>query len=957
MAKSLKHKAIQDNKMRKTILKRQAASVTAILLIICMFAAPVFAMGRGSKADRVLKVGFFAFDGYHIQAEDGSRSGYGYDFLQEMGRYGDWTYQYVGYDKSWADMQKMLAEGKIDILTSAQKTAEREKQFAFSDEAIGTSSAMISVKSGDSRWTAGDYETYNGIRIGMLAGSSRNAKLESFAADKGFSYKPVYYDEASLMEADLQKGKKIDAIFTSNLRQVNNEWILDQFDTSDFYVMVRKNDVKLLAEINAAISAMDANLPGWRDDLWNRYYVSDSGDEIAFTPAERAFIKKMNSEGKVFNAIVEPDRAPYSYFVKGKAAGIIPEIFEVISKKTGLKFNIIETKDRKSYFDAVNQQNGLDVRIDAYNDYYDAEQKGYKLTEPFFTSTVSIVTLKSMDDEPKTIALAKNADPTDYRTELLKSGKVQLYDSVEECLDEVAAGNEDATYLLTYSAQKYISDSDYTGKLESALLPQYSVSYAIGVADNEDARLVTILDKAVNNLQQTDVETITLKQTQFVEGVLTPAEYLESNPWALMLVCVGLMLIFLLAALLVIKRRSMQAVEKINIQLSAEALRADRANAAKSDFLSRMSHDMRTPLNVILGLTHLSLQRDHSAETTDELNKINASSVFLLGLINDVLDMTKAESGKIELHPEPYPIEEFAAYIEACIRPLCEENDITLLLDSQPVLDYIPLMDKLRTNQIIFNLLSNAVKFSPAGGAVKISLLERMTEKGKLSLEVRVSDNGIGMSEEFQKQMFDVFAQEQRNDNSPHRGTGLGLAIVKNIVELMGGTIVVDSRPGEGTTFDLNGEVDCIPADQFMSPDSIRDAEDERKLEGLHILLCEDHPMNQEIARKLLEKKGIIVDIADNGQRGVDKFSKSLPGFYDVILMDIRMPVMDGYEATRRIRSMDRSDAGSIPIIAMTADAFADDVQKSVDVGMNGHIAKPVEPEKMYEIIVVLTGR
>jgi len=387
---------------------------------------------------------------------------------------------------------------------------------------------------------------------------------------------------------------------------------------------------------------------------------------------------------------------------------------------------------------------------------------------------------------------------------------------------------------------------------------------------------------------------------------------------------------------------------------------ATAANAAKTDFLSRMSHDIRTPLNGIIGMTYLALEENNPPRTTDCLTKIDTSSKFLLGLINDVLDMSRAESDRIELNPEPYPIGEYNEYLDAVIRPLCREKGQSFLLDESQALDQmdqlVPLADKLRTNQIMFNLLSNAVKYTPEGGTITYRIRGFRLGDGRVAVEHRISDTGIGMSGEFQKVLFQPFSQEARDDNSETRGSGLGLAIVKKLVDLMGGTISVRSEMGKGTTFLVRLEFDAIPGESALRPrqtaGGVGSGED--ALAGKHILLCEDHPLNQEIVRTLLEQKGALVEIAVNGRQGADLFAASAPGYYDAVLMDIRMPVMDGIEAAGKIRAMKRADAARVPIVAMTADAFEEDVQKCLDAGMNAHLAKPVDPELLFRTLAEL---
>ena len=395
---------------------------------------------------------------------------------------------------------------------------------------------------------------------------------------------------------------------------------------------------------------------------------------------------------------------------------------------------------------------------------------------------------------------------------------------------------------------------------------------------------------------------------------------------------------------------------ELKAQLAAEKqLRQEAisANAAKTEFLSRMSHDIRTPLNGIIGMTYLAKEQSNPPRTADCLAKIDTSSRFLMGLINDVLDMSRAESNRIELHEEPYPIAEFNEYLDAVIRPLCRERGQSFVLDENGVTDAVPIADKLRMNQIIFNLLSNAVKFTPEGGTITYRIRGRMTGPDRCEIQHEISDTGIGMSESFQKILFEPFTQEARDDTSETRGTGLGLAIVKRLVSLMHGSISVTSSPGKGTTFLLTLRFDTVPAgDAGAERQAERASADGlQALAGRHVLLCEDHPLNQEIASALLAEKGIITEVAVNGRQGAEKFASSPLRYYDAILMDIRMPVMDGYEATRKIRAMSRSDAKDIPIIAMTADAFQESLQEARASGMNDSITKPIDVSRMFRVL------
>lgn len=374
------------------------------------------------------------------------------------------------------------------------------------------------------------------------------------------------------------------------------------------------------------------------------------------------------------------------------------------------------------------------------------------------------------------------------------------------------------------------------------------------------------------------------------------------------------------------------------------------ANQAKSEFLSRMSHDIRTPMNAIIGLTSLALDEPSLTPPIDSyLNKISFSSEFLLGLVNDILDVSRIEDGSLTLTPQYYDFREFQQMIRTMILPPCQKKDITFNFD--PGATALPVyVDKLRFNQIFINLLTNAVKFTPEGGEVSLIIHGNKVEDGVLSCNFLIKDNGIGMNEKFMKEMFEPFSQENTTVTTEFEGSGLGLPIVKSLVGLMGGSLKIESELGKGTsvTFYLKMPIGTTFHDSEQ-PSGRKDAD---ALQGKTVLLVEDHPLNREIAQNLLEKHGMIVLSARNGQEAVNTFETSPVASIDLILMDIRMPVMDGLKATSAIRSLQRPDAGSTPIIAMTANAFDENRKQSLSAGMNAHISKPIIPEVLFSAIL-----
>ena len=389
-----------------------------------------------------------------------------------------------------------------------------------------------------------------------------------------------------------------------------------------------------------------------------------------------------------------------------------------------------------------------------------------------------------------------------------------------------------------------------------------------------------------------------------------------------------------------------------NIKLKNALQGEKKANLAKSAFLSRMSHDIRTPLNAIIGVTALALEELYNPKKVEDyLNKASAAGKLLLGLVNDILDMSKIENKAIELHPSRYDYSEFVGNINTIIGPLCQQKHIEFIFTTG--IHCEPLwVDKGRFNQIFLNILSNAVKFTPEGGTVEFDIKDLKRENNIVSCEYLIIDNGIGMSKEFQKRLYEPFTQEYSHKNQMEQGTGLGMAIVKNLVDLMGGTINVTSALGKGTRIAINMDLEIayVETENTIKEQNINTTNS--VLQGKKLLLVEDHPINTEIAKKLLQKMGIVVTCAENGQVAIDRFVGYEEGFFDAILMDIRMPVMGGIEAAKYIRSLNRADAKIIPIIAMTANAFEEDRQNTLAAGMVAHIAKPINPKELYYELV-----
>lgn len=910
----------------------------AVLIAVLLLSLPFSA----EASARTVRVGYYMFDGYQMQDDEGRRSGYGYDFLQEAARYTGWRYEYIGYTYGWASLEKMLEQGEIDLLTSARKTPARERRYLFSAP-IGTSAGILSVKSGSTRLNPGDYANYNGIRVGQIKDSSINANFRRFAEEKGFTYEAVDFQNADEMDAALQAGG-IDAVCTTNLRRGKNEWIVDQFDEDNFYAMLRPDEMELKLELDAAIRQMDFYSPGWRTVLWSKYYRPDFGEQLSFTAEEKKFIRQQ--AGKRLTVLVNPDNVPYSYFMNGEAQGILPEILKEIARRTGLQLEIVQVTDRAAYFTAL-QEHAADLCLDCYFAYDKLEKNGYRSTIPYFSTPLTQISRKDLQHEPVKIALLQDADYAEFTAQLTEDKIITYYPSLASCVAAVRSGDADAAYAYPYSAQKYLEEEQMV-PLTATLLPQYTINFSIVVGADADQRLLAILNKAAASVRGKTVDDIVLRHFEQDRPQLTLQSLLYQHPFAGALLA-ALLVVLVSAVLFSLSRqRMLRLIQQKNQALREAVQQATEANEAKSQFLSGISHDMRTPLNGILGFTRFALKEKDPVRQQENLKKIQQSGSVLLELINNTLDLSRIESGKFILEPEWIYSHDVVDSVLVVIRAAAEKKQQKFLTDLVCPVNEMVYVDRLRIQELFLNLLSNAVKYTKEGGTIWLRVKHLPENADGHRLQVEVEDTGIGISREFLPRLYEPFAQERQMEMRMTTGSGLGLAIVKRIVDLMQGSIRVESELGKGTKFIVR-----LPIEIRQQPQQNKQTAERRiyDFSDAKLLLCEDNQLNSEIAAALLEEKNARVVWAENGKIGTEIFAKSMPGEFAAVFMDIHMPVMGGYEAVACIRSMKRPDAKRIPIIAMTADAYAEDVKKCLAAGMDAHLAKPIEPQELYDVL------
>ena len=930
---------------------RGLAILMTMLLLTALLSLSASAAETVSQHERV-RVGFFAMDGYHMMDEDGNRSGYGYDFLRLMARYWDVDYEYVGYDKSWEEMQQMLIDGEIDMVTSARRTPEREELFDFS-RPIGTNNGILTVRSDNSTIVEGKYSTYDGMRVALLRGNSRNDEFAEYARTKGFTYKSVYFDSAEEVAEALQNGT-VDAIVTSSLRKMNNERILEKFGSSDFYVIVKKGNTELLNQVNYAIDQMNAAEGDWKTTLYNKNYESAQAKSLEYTEEEKRIIAQYSKDNPL-HILCDPTRYPYSYTENGKVKGILPDYFRKIADYAGLSYEFLVPATRDEYIAYQSGKGTVDISIDARldTDNY-AETKGWGLTAPYITMRMARVTRKDFDGDIHVVATVNQTAAQSIEDAVAPGAEKLMCSTRQEMMEAVRNGKADAAFVYYYIAQAFVN-SDTTGTMTYTLLEQPTFSYRMVVSSTENHALAGILTKAMYAMPDNLVEDLATQYTTYKATNLTLADMIRLHPVTAVAITVFISWMAVTMIIIVNRlrtRRKLQlAAQQKAKEMTVLAEQAQAASKAKSTFLSNMSHDIRTPMNAIIGFTNIALHQDSVPEMHNCLKKIEESSDHLLSLLNDVLDISRIESGKVEFSPVPANITAVTDSVIEIVKGMLLNRELNFEVHREPLQNPYVMTEPVRIREILVNILNNAVKFTKDGGTIRFDAGGRPgADAQHIVICYRIKDTGIGMSEEFQKKLFDEFAQEENGVRTQYKGTGLGMPISKKYVELMGGTITVDSRKGVGTTFTVEIPMELTNAEKVEKTKPLVQHND---LKGIKVLLAEDNDLNAELATILLEDLGMTVTRAADGQEVVDLFAEHPAGTYDIILMDIMMPEMDGHQAAKAIRAMyaDRSDAEEIPIIALSANAFSEDVQASLDAGMNGHVSKPLNMEEVTKVI------
>lgn len=917
-------------------MARRAAALLAALTVAAGLCLPAAAR----TPERTVRVGWFLVDGLHDIDESGRPSGYDYEYLRAIAQYTGWKYTFrVG---GWNECLEWLKNGEIDLLGCVSRTAEREEFLDFPALESGVSGSRLICRGEDDRFAYGDYAQLDGVRIGSVRGSARNAQLQALLDAGGADARILSYESQEEILPALDAGE-VDAVVISQTRRIAGYRVILQYDPTRFYFATTKGNTDIVAGLDRAINFIKASRPNFDSELYNKYFNAGSGLKAVYTKEEQAWL----AEHPELTVAYDPAWRPIEYRDPdtGAFSGVMARVFERLSEATGITFRFVAGD---SFSQTAQAYAGRAELFTALNYDFDwGDGLGYYLTQPLFEMQVYQL---SGDGGGNRVAAAKDY----YLTELMRQTLGEAYtfteyDTVRDCVEAVRTGTADVTFLSNYEMTYYLSTPRYGGLNCQIVRSQYQ-RISVGVSKAEDARLFTIMTKAINSISDEEIAQILTDHTA-AEPVSSLGDLLYANPLQALVLCLGgAALLFAVIYTLNLSR----VTHRKNRELARANVALEQADAAKSEFLSRMSHEIRTPMNAVIGLSSLGLESRNDAEIQKYFREINEAGGYLLGLINDILDMSRIEAGRVELHPEVVNGPDFLRSIEEMMRPLADRRHVRLAADfSRGQTPWI-LMDRMRSKQIYVNLLNNAIKFSNEGGTVEWTVRDTVEDESHMRMVCTIRDHGCGMSEAFQRRLFLPFEQEHNQFSNQQAGTGLGLAIVKNLIEQMDGSIHVDSRLGEGTTVTF-----CLPR-VLAAPEKAQSAPapaSSAALEGRRVLLCEDHPTNVVVARRLLEKKGLVVTVARNGREAVETFAAAPPGTFSAVLMDIRMPEIDGLEATRAIRALEHPDARRAPILAMTANAFAEDVEKSRAAGMNAHLSKPIQPERLYQALEQWIGR
>ncbi len=1059
-------------------LTRKSACVMLSLLLLLSAVLPVKAAAETASA-KVVRVGSFE-DTFNYVNEKGARKGYGYELLETLSGYTGWQFEYVTCD--WSDCFEKLKNGEIDIIGGISYTEDRTQEMLFSDEPMGVEKYYLYADLSRADISASDFKTLNGKKIGVLMGTEPEVMLAEWEEKYGLKTEHVNISNNEDVKQKLAN-HEIDCFVSLEESFWAERGIstITRVGESGIYYAINKNRPDIKEELDDAMRALNEAAPFYTADLYKRYFSMDYTPIL--TGEEKAWLRK---HGAIRMGFLASDSGVSTYDpATGEFTGVITDYIQFAADCLGnqeLEFQLVGYDSKEAELDAL-KSGEIDMIFHCDQNPNLAEEYHFACTNTTWTSNLMAVTNKQHFNENNVnrIAVPQNKlSLKKYLAFYYPQWEIMDCDTQEDAARLVKDGQADC-FVTGIS-----SENKYSKKYSFYSVPLVNPVRSCFAVNSGNRSLLSILNKTIKAMP-VNMLAGALAMYKSSARKVTLSDFIKDNFFKVMLISSIAVAVVLLTILMLLQkarkaeaaaRKAASDTQELNAKLQVAVEKAETANRAKSTFLSNMSHDIRTPMNAIIGFTTLALSNiDDTDRVKDYLGKTLASSNHLLSLINDVLDMSRIESGKIHLEEVEVNLSDVLHDLKTIVSGQIYAKQLELYMDVMDVTDEDVYCDKTRLNQILLNLLSNAIKFTPVGGTVSVRVRQLAGKvHGCGQYEFRIKDNGIGMSQEFAQKIFEPFERERTSTVSRIQGTGLGMAITKNIVDMMGGTIEVQTAQGKGTEFtvcvpmraqteqrpvekitELEGLKALVVDDDFNTCDSVTkmlvkvgmraewtlsgkeavlrarqsiemsdvyhayiidwrlpdmngievtrqirslhddtpiiiltaydwsDIEVEAKAAGVtafcskpmfmsdlretlmsalgqkpadavqrllpeknadfkgkHILLVEDNELNREIAQEILQEYGFLVDTAENGAVAVEKVSTAAPGSYDLVLMDVQMPIMDGYTATRKIRALDDPARAKLPILAMTANAFDEDRRNALESGMNGFLSKPI---------------
>ena len=908
------------------------------------------------KQSQIIRVGSFE-DTFNYVDKNGVRRGYGYELMQALAGYTGWKFEYVKCD--WSDCFDKLEKGEIDIMGDISYTDERAQKMLFPDEPMGEEKYILYADLSDTDIGMSDFKSLDGKRVGVLMDTEPEIMLTEWENKNGIHTEHVNVNNDDDVEKKLAN-HEIDC-FVSLEESTWSEQGISSVTTigkSGIYFAINKERSNIKTELDYAMRQLEQDSPFFKADLYKKYFTLDYIQVL--TGKEKVWVEE---HGGIQIGFLNNDPAIFSMDEEtGKLTGMLAEYISYAKDCLGnqtLEFNIHAYDDYDEMIQAL-QNREIDMIFYVGRNPYFAEQNGYALTNTAWTYSLMAVTDEEKFDENKVYTVAVPKKKYALKQHIAFSypeWKLVDCDSLDNAADMVI--QEKADCFLMGASQALIYDNSQNFKS----VPLTKTMEACFTVREGEGSLLSILNKTIKAMPS-DMLTSVLAIYDSTADKVTFSDFIKDN-LLVFLATVGFLALSIIGIILVLLRKARKAeavaklaakdTKKLNNKLEIALKKAEDASLAKTRFLNNMSHDIRTPMNAILGYAQLmeeELKEKDLPETSDHLEKLQQSGNLLLSIINNVLDMARIESGKMEIDEKYGRIEDIRQTLFEIFGDEAKKKNIALHYTINVEHEHI-LTDTTKVKEIFVNILSNAIKYTPPGGSVMINVDELVCdESGYMMVRTRVSDTGIGMSQDYLTKIFDAFTRERNTTKSKITGSGLGMSIVKRYVDLLGGTIDVESEPGKGSTFTVTLKHRIADESYYVKKHDEGSGTASKILEGRNILLAEDNDLNAEIAEAILERAGLKTERVEDGIQCVNKITKMPVGTYDMILMDIMMPEMNGYETTKAIRNLsERPDGKEIPIIAMTANAFAEDVQAALNAGMDDHVAKPVDMRILISVI------